>query len=84
MKVEIISAANGNPYLFLSAWNEKHWLKPDLFEQPELMQVKLVLTIETKEAGDNGIKGGIKVLTREGSRKEGRWVIVDKKDDGNV
>ena len=31
--------------LILSAWNEKHWLKPELFEQTELMQVKLVLTI---------------------------------------
>ena len=35
--------------LILSAWNEKHWLKPELIEQRELMQVKLVLTIETKE-----------------------------------
>ena len=33
--------------LILSAWNEKHWLRPELFEQPELMQVKLVLTVET-------------------------------------
>lgn len=32
--------------LILSAWNEKHWLKPELIEQPELMQVKLVLHIE--------------------------------------
>lgn len=34
--------------LILSAWNEKHWLKPELMEQPELMQVKLVLRIEDK------------------------------------
>lgn len=27
--------------LILSAWNEKHWLKPELIEQRELMQVKL-------------------------------------------
>ena len=33
--------------LILSAWNEKHWLKPELVEQPELMQVKLILHIET-------------------------------------
>ena len=33
--------------LILSAWNEKHWLKPELIEQSELMQVKLVLHIET-------------------------------------
>lgn len=35
--------------LILSAWNEKHWLKPELIEQRELMQVKLILSIETKE-----------------------------------
>ncbi len=35
--------------LILSAWNEKHWLKPELVEQPELMQVKLILHIEDKE-----------------------------------
>jgi predicted HTH transcriptional regulator len=34
--------------LILSAWNEKHWLKPELVEQPELMQVKLILHIEDK------------------------------------
>ena len=31
--------------LILSAWNEKHWIKPELIEQTELMQVKLVLHI---------------------------------------
>lgn len=124
--------------LILSAWNEKHWLKPELIEQPELLQVKLILTIETKEdnsfttrnVGTNvGINVGINVLkvlsdrqivilemivsnpflsakdisekisekdsvnirtierdiaqlkkmgilTREGARKNGRWVIV--------
>ena len=35
--------------LILSAWNEKHWLKPELIEQRELMQVKLVLSIETRD-----------------------------------
>lgn len=35
--------------LILSVWNEKHWLKPELIEQRELMQVKLVLSIETKD-----------------------------------
>ena len=29
----------------MSAWNEKHWIKPELIEQTELMQVKLVLHI---------------------------------------
>ena len=31
--------------LILSAWNEKHWLEPELIEQPDLMQVKLILHI---------------------------------------
>ena len=31
--------------LILSAWNEKRWIKPELIEQTELMQVKLVLHI---------------------------------------
>ena len=39
--------------LILSAWNEKHWLKPELIEQRNLMQVKLVLSIETKDAPAN-------------------------------
>ena len=32
--------------LILNAWNEKHWIKPELLEQPELMQVKLTLHIQ--------------------------------------
>ena len=35
--------------LILSEWNEKHWLKPELIEQRELLQVKLILSVETKE-----------------------------------
>ena len=31
--------------LILSAWNEKHWIKPELIEQTELMQVKLILHV---------------------------------------
>ena len=32
--------------LIVNAWNEKHWIKPELVEQPELMQVKLTLYLE--------------------------------------
>ncbi|MBQ6729070.1 MAG: hypothetical protein IJQ83_02950 [Bacteroidales bacterium] len=46
--------------LILSAWNEKHWLKPELIEQRELLQVKLVLSIETKEDGSIQSKKGQK------------------------
>ena len=35
--------------LILSACNEKHWLEPELIEQPELMQVKLILHIVSEE-----------------------------------
>ena len=34
--------------LILNAWNEKHWLRPELLEQPELMQVKLTLHIQNE------------------------------------
>lgn len=54
--------------LILSAWNEKHWLKPELIEQPELMQVKLILHIEDKEneafVPHNGIKDDTKEITK--------------------
>ena len=104
--------------LILSAWNEKHWLKPELIEQPELMQVKLVLHIEndknvtkdvTKEISErqmiildlirenknltipemslktNVTERTIKrdianlqelgIISREGGRKDGSWII---------
>lgn len=132
--------------LILNAWSEKHWLKPELFEQPELLQVKLVLHIvdlekealvtqnvtkdvtkddenvtkddtkdDTKELSDrqevmmlliqkddtitikelsqktNSSEVTIKrelaalqakgILTREGGRKDGRWVIKQNKMD---
>ena len=34
--------------LILNAWNEKHWLKPELLEQLDLMQVKLTLHIQNE------------------------------------
>lgn len=34
--------------LILNAWNEKHWIKPELLEQYELMQVKLTLHIQNR------------------------------------
>ncbi len=38
--------------LILHAWDEKHWTKPELIEQPELMQVKLVLQLNPR-LGEN-------------------------------
>lgn len=34
--------------LILNAWNEKHWMKPELLEQQDLMQVKLTLYIQSE------------------------------------
>ena len=34
--------------LILNAWNEKHWMKPELLEQQDLMQVKLTLYIQNE------------------------------------
>ena len=50
--------------LILNAWNEKHWLKPELQEQPELMQVKLTLHVQPDPI--NGpINGPIKLTERQ-------------------
>ena len=53
-------------------WNEKHWLKPELQEQPELMQVKLTLHVQPGPINDpindpiNGlINGPIKLTERQ-------------------
>lgn len=114
--------------LILNAWHERHWLKPQLIEQPELMQVKLELKIVNAEnltAPQRGRKEGQKegqkdlsprqleiihvlentpgatmpqiaeamaityrtvrrdmeylqksgIISREGGRKEGKWII---------
>lgn len=45
--------------LILSAWNEKHWLEPELIEQKDLRQVKLVLHISPA----NVVKDGGNKLT---------------------
>ena len=34
--------------LILNAWNDKHWIEPELLEQPELLQVKLTLHIQNE------------------------------------
>lgn len=58
--------------LILSAWNEKHWLKPELIEQLELMQVKLVLHIENDK---NVTKDVTKDVTKEISERQ--MIILD-------
>ena len=55
----------------LSAWNEKHWLKPQLIEQRDLIQVKLILSIETK----NVVKDVVKDVVKEISERQ--RIILD-------
>ena len=50
--------------LILNAWNEKHWIKPELVEQPELMQVKLTLYFENDPVNDP-INDPIKLTERQ-------------------
>ena len=115
--------------LILNAWQERHWLEPQLVEQPELMQVKLELRIVNAETSIRSQMGQINeqineqiklserqrtilglisdnpsitlpqlaielsmsestirreldllqkdsVISRQGSRKSGRWIVV--------
>lgn len=63
--------------LILSAWNEKHWLKPELFEQTELMQVKLVLTIETKGTIQKGLHGDTQSDTQDDTQGDTQETNLD-------
>jgi len=46
--------------LILNAWEEKHWVRPELIEEQDLMQVKLVLYIEQEKQHD-GVNDGVNV-----------------------
>ena len=69
--------------LILSACNEKHWMEPELIEQSELMQVKLILHIVTKEdeakRHDNVVKDVVKDVVKELSERQ--LVIIGLIDD---
>lgn len=59
--------------LILNAWQEKHWLEPQLVEQPELTQVKLELKIVNAEnltAPQRGRKEGQKEGQKELSSRQ--------------
>lgn len=71
--------------LILNAWNEKHWLKPELFEQPELLQVKLVLKIVDLEkeglVTQNVTKDVTKNVTKDDENVTKDVIKDDTKDD---
>ena len=53
----------------MSAWNEKRWIKPELIEQTELMQVKLVLHVlnegDTQDVPQDVPQGGTQDDTQD-------------------
>lgn len=71
--------------LILNAWNEKHWMKPELIEQPELMQVKLTLHIMNEEDKDMKIdtKDVTKDVTKELSDRQ-RLILSYIVEDRNI
>ena len=64
--------------LILSAWNEKHWIKPELIEQTELLQVKLRLTIVDNTANKSEEDNTSEEKTREKTRKKTREKTREK------
>lgn len=63
--------------LILSAWNEKHWIKPELIEQTELLQVKLRLTIVDNTANKSEEDNTSEEKTREKTRKKTREKVLN-------
>ena len=65
--------------LILNAWNEKHWLKPQLIEQRDLLQVKLILSIETKDSEKGFVKGFVQDFVKDFVKElsERQLVILD-------
>ena len=61
--------------LILNAWDEKHWLRPELVEQPDLLQVKLTLTIESKE-GEGLVEKLVEKLGKRLGKKLGKNSIA--------
>ena len=54
----------------MSAWNEKHWIKPELIEPTELMQVKLVLHVLNDGVPQSGTQGGTQDDTQDDTQGE--------------
>ena len=63
--------------LILSAWNEKHWIKPELIEQTELMQVKLVLHILNEGIPQNVPQGVPQDGTQDDTQDDTQGLDLD-------
>lgn len=57
--------------LILSAWKEKRWTQPELIEEPDLMQVKLILRVSSR--GDNTEKVASGTNASENTSKEKKF-----------
>lgn len=77
--------------LILHAWDEKHWLKPELIEQPDLMQVKLVLKVEnslvpkygTKDVVNNVVNNVVKDVVKELSDRQ-QFILQELTNDSTL
>ena len=61
----------------MSAWNEKHWIKPELIEQTELMQVKLVLHILNEGVPQSVPQGGTQGDTQGDTKGDTKELDLD-------
>ena len=56
--------------LILNAWNDKHWIEPELLEQPELLQVKLTLHIQNEPINEPIIEPIIEPINEHLSNRQ--------------
>ena len=61
----------------MSVWNEKHWIKPELIEQTELMQVKLVLHILNEGVPQDVPQGGTQDDTQGDTQDDTQGLDLD-------
>ena len=61
----------------MSAWNEKHWIKPELIEKTELMQVKLVLHILNEDVPQDVPQSGTQGGTQNGTQDDTQGLDLD-------
>ena len=61
----------------MSAWNEKHWIKPELIEQTELMQVKLVLHVLNDGVPQSGTQDDTQGDTQDDTQDDTQGLDLD-------
>ena len=61
----------------MSAWNEKRWIKPELIEQTELMQVKLVLHVLNDGVPQSGTQDDTQGDTQDDTQDDTQGLDLD-------